>query len=104
MTVSYSTPLHNKSRGLALGITKACVPDSCAGNDCERVEQVAGAAGEAVQPCPQQTGPTHGFHQCGIKPTGLNSINPYISSPTLHMLETSLCLYMALLLVELTLT
>ena len=27
---------------------------SCAGNDCERVEQVAGAAGESVQPCPQQ--------------------------------------------------
>ena len=54
--------------------------------------------------CEQQTGPTHGFHQCGIKPTGLDSISPYISSLALHTLETSLCLYTALLLVELTLT
>jgi len=51
-----------------------------------------------------QTGPTHGFHQCGIKLTGLDSVNPYISSLLLHTLETLICLYMALLLVELTLT
>jgi hypothetical protein len=53
---------------------------------------------------PSQTGPTHGFHQCGIKPTGLDSVSPYISSLALHMLETLICLSMALLLVELTLT
>jgi hypothetical protein len=51
-----------------------------------------------------QTGPTHGFHQCGIKPTGLDSVSPYISSLALHTLETLICLYMALLLVELMLT
>ena len=51
-----------------------------------------------------QTGPTHGFHQCGIKPTGLDSVSPYISSLALHTLETLICLYMGLLLVELTLT
>ena len=51
-----------------------------------------------------QTGPTHDFHQCGIKPTGLDSVSPYISSLALHTLETLICLYMALLLVELTLT
>src|SRR5436190_1584081 len=34
-----------------------------------------------------QTGPTHGFHQCGIKPTGLDSVSPYISSLALHTLE-----------------
>ena len=54
--------------------------------------------------CAIQTGPTHGFHQCGIKPTGLDSVSPYISSLALYTLETSLCLYTALLLVELTLT
>ena len=51
-----------------------------------------------------QTGPTHGFHQCGIKPTGLDSLSPYISSLALHTLETLICVYMALLLVELMLT
>jgi hypothetical protein len=50
-----------------------------------------------------QTGPTHGYHQCGIKPTGLDSVSPYISSLALHTLETPLCLYTALLFVELTL-
>jgi hypothetical protein len=50
------------------------------------------------------TGPTHGFHPCGIKPTGLDSVSPYLSSLALHTLEISLCLYMTLLLVELTLT
>jgi putative transposase len=52
----------------------------------------------------RQTGPTHSFHQCGIKPTGLDSVSPDISSLALHTLEMSLCLYMALLLIELTLT
>jgi hypothetical protein len=43
-------------------------------------------------------------HQCGIKLTGLDSVSPYISSLALHTLETLIYLYMALLLVELTLT
>ena len=51
-----------------------------------------------------QTGPRHGFHQCGIKPTGSDTVSPYISTHDLYMLGTSLCLYAALLLVELMLT
>ena len=37
-------PRHHQGRG----------PGAYAGNDCQRVEQVAGATGESVQPCPQQ--------------------------------------------------
>ena len=51
-----------------------------------------------------QTGPRHGFHQCGIKLTGSDTVSPYISTHDLYMLGTSFCLYAALLLVELMLT
>jgi hypothetical protein len=54
--------------------------------------------------CPPQTGPRHGFHQCGIKLTGSNTVSPYISTHDLYMLETAFCLYAALLLVELMIT
>ena len=53
---------------------------------------------------PRQTGPTHGFHQCGIKLTGSDTVCPDISTPDLYMLATAFCLYAALLLVELMLT
>ena len=51
-----------------------------------------------------QTGPRHGFHQCGIKLIGSDTVSPYISTHDLYMLATALCLYAALLLVELMLT
>ena len=50
-----------------------------------------------------QTGPRHIFHQCGIKLTGTDTVSLYISTYDLCMLETSFCLYAALLLVELML-
>ena len=54
--------------------------------------------------CRGQTGPRHGFHQCGIKPTGSDTVSPDISTHDLYMLGTSFCLCAALLLVELMLT
>src|SRR6266581_8797485 len=54
--------------------------------------------------CRGQTGPRHGFHQCGMKPTGSDTVSPDISTHDLYMLGTSFCLCAALLLVELMLT
>ena len=51
-----------------------------------------------------QTGPRHGFHQCGITLTGSDTVSPDISTHDLYMLEAAFCLYAALLLVELMLT
>jgi hypothetical protein len=44
------------------------------------------------------------YDHVSIKLTVLDSVSPYISSLALHTLETLIYLYMALLLVELTLT
>ena len=54
--------------------------------------------------CRGQTGPRHGFHQCGIKPTRSDTVSPDISTHDLDILGTSFCLCAALLLVELMLT
>src|SRR5262249_3011030 len=48
----HQTPV--RGRGVGPDITKRFEPGSFAGNSGERVEQVAGAAGEAVQPRYQQ--------------------------------------------------
>ena len=85
----------------------------CEGPPCDGVmrlrcvDRERGAATSSQQRAPPpagQTGPRHGFHQCGIKPTGSDTVSPYISTHDLYMLGTSLCLYAALLLVELMLT
>jgi hypothetical protein len=66
------------------------------------IRSCAGGRGAARHSA--QTGPKHGFHQCGIKLTGSDIVSPYISTHDLCMLETAFCLYTALLLVELMLT
>jgi outer membrane protein, multidrug efflux system len=69
------------------------------------VYKALGGGWEGWLPIEQgQTGPRHGFHQCGIKLTGSNTASPYILTHDLYMPETAFCLYAALLLVELMLT
>jgi hypothetical protein len=53
-------------------------------------------AGYTGRPAPCQTGPRHGFHQCGMKLTGSDTVSPDISTHDLCMLATALCLYAAL--------
>ena len=69
-------PRHHQGRG----------PGAYAGNDCQRVEQVAGATGESVQPCPQQHVPgdepsEHLTQRCPVRLRAADDVPIHLDRP-----------------------